>query len=700
MKIRSKYMLLQTIIVATFFLSIFFIVTQLNKVARLKELQIHGVEALTQLEILTNKTVSFTQKEGAADILWEEWDLSRANFEFLYLNFLNDTAFSILEEPMQKKSRARLDSWETIQKEELEPARKRLASLISGTASYPLESSIHGVIEQYAVNQKYPPELIENLREIESSLSSIGNALISGITIPAASLLTNLETEIQSFSNFIYLQSFIIAVGIQLAGAIIGVVFAQVFGGNISLLQQSLATVSAGNFGNRLTINTRDEFEDISRNFNLVIQDLWTRLDSMKDMMQDIEKLALSSRSMQELEALVLQLAVDNTGADAALMMDIEDGMLIQGCKQGQFPPPIPLPPMVAGKSKYVEEWFSTHKVSPGEGIPGEMLEDKKPRFIRKNDGKEHRSLDSLINSAIFIPVYTAEYYYGILAVAHTDGSTYFNDLDYSYMQSYGEFIGQVFDNVRKYNELQLSQTINKEIAVAADIQKTLLPGKMPNIPGAEIAAFSDAAKGVSGDYYDVFSLEDNKTAIVICDVAGKGVPASLLMIMIRTILRTIDTKGKLASNLLVEVNRAVTGELGADRFATISLAILDSGNNSISYANGAHHPLYIFRRESRSFRTFDTDGLPLGIDANANFGHKRIQLYPGDYLILFTDGLPEARNSSGDEIGTDHLLRVVAQNSKGSPGEMCKAVKTALDTFTRGTGQHDDQTFVALKAL
>ena len=151
-------------------------------------------------------------------------------------------------------------------------------------------------------------------------------------------------------------------------------------------------------------------------------------------------------------------------------------------------------------------------------------------KFIRSNTGKElpdnaNPESDLFINSAIFIPLKISGITGGILALALIDKEAVFTDLDYSYMRSYGEFISMTMDNMQKYFELMRSQQINREIEVAADIQKTLLPEKMPIIAGAEVAAFSDAAKGVSGDYYDVFSLGDEKTALIICDVAGKGVP-------------------------------------------------------------------------------------------------------------------------------------------------------------------------------
>ena len=239
----------------------------------------------------------------------------------------------------------------------------------------------------------------------------------------------------------------------------------------------------------------------------------------MKDMMRDIGGSTGEGSSLSDLEEFMLELAIDNTGASAGLLMSVDEGMLLLNKVQGYFPPPMALPPMVASKREYVIEWFASHRVAPGEGVLGQILNSGESRFVRDNHEGElpdnaDTDSDLFINSAIFIPLNISGHTFGILALALTDEKAQFTDLDYSYMQSYGEFIALTMDNMQKYLELVKSHQINREIEVAADIQKTLLPEKMPILQGAEVAAFSDAAKGVSGDYYDVFDLGSGKTAL------------------------------------------------------------------------------------------------------------------------------------------------------------------------------------------
>ena len=214
----------------------------------------------------------------------------------------------------------------------------------------------------------------------------------------------------------------------------------------------------------------------------------------------------------------------------------------------------------------------------------------------------------------------------------------------------------------------------------------------------ASLYAYSEAAKGISGDYYDAFQLDDNKLLITVCDVAGKGVPASLVMIMIRTILRLITSKTHNAKSVVSILNNLLTARLGIDHFATIGLFIYDNEKKVVSYTNGAHHPLYVYKAEKDKFLKFDTDGLPLGLEADTEFGHKRFQVSMGDYLVLFTDGLNEARNLEGEEFTTNRLLAIIQRNAHMNPYDLTIEIRNNLGEFTEGTSQHDDQTLLLMK--
>ncbi|MDF1569160.1 MAG: SpoIIE family protein phosphatase [Spirochaetaceae bacterium] len=703
MRIRTKFTLLQLIILAGFLMSMAFVMLRFSQAYALKRLELRGVESRTELKTLEQKTTLFSSRAMRMSLLWDDWTTSYQRFDYYYTSLLESPYHRLLGERAILSRDARAEAWETIKELEIEPLIRDIESSLA--QDLPELTGNRGInISREIIGTRigYDSPQAVKLAALESRFRNLRESLIASITLPTDRFLEDLRLAVARFSGTLYITTFAITLLIQAGGAFIGFRFSRGFSFRIIQLERTLAKVAEGNFKIHLDIRTGDEFEDIAHHFNILTQDLWIRLDSMKDMMRDIGSSAGEDIKMGELEDFMLELAIDNTGADAGFLMNVEDGMLTLSRIQGYAPPPMALPHMVAGKREYVMQWFAGHRIAPGEGILGQVLATGEARFVRHNDEGEladnaDKESDRYINSAIFIPLVVSDTTVGLLALELTRQDSLFTDLDFSYMRSYGEFIAMTLDNMTKYIELLHSHQINREIQVAADIQKTLLPEKMPNLSGVEVAAFSDAAKGVSGDYYDVFDLGAGKTAVVICDVAGKGVPASLLMIMIRTVIRSISSPGKRADHIMTELNRAITGRLGADRFATISLIILDSEKGTVSYSNGAHHPLYILRGDTRTYRMFDTDGLPMGIDINASFGHKMIRVHSQDYLVLFTDGLPEARNGEGEELGTERLLRFIARHADQPPVEVARRVKDYVDDFTSGL-QHDDQTFVALK--
>jgi len=703
MKIRVRFTLLQLLIIAGFIGSMSFVFIQFSRVYHLKQLEIQSIQTSTALKTLDQNTRLFSSRHKNLRFLWGDWETSFQQFDELYMEMLSNPYHHLLGQDAIVQKETLGKSWTTVKEGEIQRLTERFQIILSeelpditGDNGIKISRQLIGLVEGTESIQ------VQKLTEIEAEFDSLKNSLIADISIPTERFITNLSNEIELISSKLYSFSIVISVFIQAGGIFLVFLFTRSFSRNTMELERTMAKVSEGNFNINLNIQSGDEFEDISKHFNALTQDLWNRIESMKDMMRDIGSITGEETEIGELEDFILELAIDNTGADAGIFMTEEEGMLVLKKAQGYFPPPIPLPPMVSSKREFVSEWFRNHRIAPGEGMLGNVIKSGEPRFVRDNiDGELPDNIkqdsDTFINSAIFVPLIVSGSTIGLLALVLTRSESVFTDMDYAYMRSYGEFIALILDNMQKYHELLKSHKINREIEVAADIQKTLLPERLPSLNNAEVAAFSDAAKGVSGDYYDVFDLGGGKTAIIICDVSGKGVPASLLMIMIRTIIRSISSPEKRSDRIMGELNRAVTGRMGADRFATISIIILDAEKGSISYSNGAHHPLYILRGETGKYRMFDTDGLPLGIDINASFGHKRIRVRTNDYLVLFTDGLPEARNTAGEELGTDRLLKFIARHAGQNPVELTRRVKDYIEDFTSGT-KHDDQTFVTLK--
>jgi len=703
MRIRTKFILFQLILISGFIISLLIASIIFFKAHQYKKLEFTSTEALSVLNEFVHQTYMFTKEPVKMDVLWNDWKTSFSRVDYYYSDVLTNSLMDKLGEEVQKRRKSQLWIWNTIKKNEIkylidvmEDKEAEAFSRFSGNTGIELTK------KKLEINKRTSTKEYYKAIEIISHFNDINYIFDKRVLAPSEIFITHQRQQINNYLQSIHLIIFTIALLIQALAAFMGYWQSVLFSRNIQRLQENISRIAEGNFDLPLEIHTGDEFEEFANHFKMLFQEFWNRIDSMKDMMHDISSYYSEGTDLDNLKNFMLELAIDNTGADAGMLLDIQDGMLKLNNMQGYFPPPIQLPPRVSSKREYVLEWFNSHLIAPGEGVLGEILSYEQSRFIRNNSSRElpdnaDPETDLYINSAIFIFLRISGRPLGVLALAFTDRNTEFTDMEYTFMQSYGEFISLTIDNIQKYNELIQSHEINKEIQIAADIQKSLLPEKMPKIKNAEIAAFSDAAKGISGDYYDVFDIGGNRSVIVICDVSGKGVAASLLMIMIRTVIRSISKPEKTASQILTELNRTITGQIGADRFATMSVLILDTEKKVISYSNGAHHPLYILRKNENKYRMFDTDGLPIGIDINASFGHKIIRIEPGDYIIMYTDGLSEARNENGEEMGWERLLRFIARYADRPPKEMVLRVQEYLDNFTGGR-QHDDQTFVALK--
>jgi hypothetical protein len=245
---------------------------------------------------------------------------------------------------------------------------------------------------------------------------------------------------------------------------------------------------------------------------------------------------------------------------------------------------------------------------------------------------------------------------------------------------------------------------MKRDLQIAREIQTWLLPGVPPQIPGVVIAYTTRPANTVAGDYYDVFprpgrTPEDNRIMLAVADVAGKSIPAAMLMATFQASLKTLSTAQVELRELAGNMNKyACSNSQGGLRFTTAFLAEYDPVQRTLHYINAGHNNP-ILRRASGEIVRLDIGGLPYGILPNAAYDSATLTLAPGDWLIIFTDGLVEAENVRQEEYGEARLLNAVAAGAAGTPAEMLKRFMTELDLFVGSTPQHDDVTCMLLKA-
>jgi sigma-B regulation protein RsbU (phosphoserine phosphatase) len=246
---------------------------------------------------------------------------------------------------------------------------------------------------------------------------------------------------------------------------------------------------------------------------------------------------------------------------------------------------------------------------------------------------------------------------------------------------------------------------MKRDLQIAKEIQTWLLPGAPPQIPGIAVAYTTRPANTVAGDYYDVFprpgkTIEENRVVLAVADVAGKSIPAAMLMATFQASLKTLSTAQVALPELTANMNKyACSNSQGGLRFTTAFLAEYDPARRTMDYINAGHNNP-IIRRSNGSIERLDVGGLPLGILPEAKYDSASIALAPGDWLIIFTDGLVEAVNAIDEEYGEPRLLAAIDADALSTPAEMLNRLMAKLDLFVGNTAQHDDVTCLIVKAV
>jgi len=246
---------------------------------------------------------------------------------------------------------------------------------------------------------------------------------------------------------------------------------------------------------------------------------------------------------------------------------------------------------------------------------------------------------------------------------------------------------------------------MKRDLQIAKEIQAWLLPANPPPIPGLEIAFATRPANTVAGDYYDVFARpgsgpRDQTFLIAVADVAGKSVPAAMLMATFQASLKTLSTTAGALTELVGRMNRyACSNSQNGRRFTTAFIAEYDSATRLLTYVNAGHNNPML-RRQSGTIERLSTGGVPLGIMEDAPYESATVTLQAGDWLVIFTDGVVEAENNAQQEYGEERLITMLNGGVALTPAALLNSILTDLDRFAGNAPQHDDVTCMLLKAI
>lgn len=244
---------------------------------------------------------------------------------------------------------------------------------------------------------------------------------------------------------------------------------------------------------------------------------------------------------------------------------------------------------------------------------------------------------------------------------------------------------------------------MKRDLQIAREIQMWLLPVNPPQVPGLEIAFATRPANTVAGDYYDVFprispQASEETFLMAVADVAGKSIPAALLMATFQASLKTLSAAGGPLAQVVDGMNHyACTNSQGGMRFTTAFLAEFAPASRTLTYINAGHN-FPMLRRNSGAIERLESGGLPLGIQPDASYQTGQVQLEGGDWLVVFTDGVVEAINQRGEDYGEQRLFSVVQAGVSIEPAKLLSRIMVDLDFFVGNTPQHDDVTCMLVK--
>ena len=237
-----------------------------------------------------------------------------------------------------------------------------------------------------------------------------------------------------------------------------------------------------------------------------------------------------------------------------------------------------------------------------------------------------------------------------------------------------------------------------QDVKLAAQVQRLFLPMGKPAIAGLEIAGMMRPARGVSGDYYDYIPIDAHTTQIVIADVAGKGVPAALLMSATAAAMQLEANHDRSMLEKVGRLNTEIHSVSDGERYVTLLLAEIDARKRKLHYVNCGHNPALLFRENTGTLTRLDSSCPPIGISPAEICEQVSADLIAGDVLVFYTDGITEAQNQFGEEFGTEHLSAVVRRGSSLSAEGLMSEIFNSAANFCGEVGFNDDVTVLVVK--
>jgi len=254
--------------------------------------------------------------------------------------------------------------------------------------------------------------------------------------------------------------------------------------------------------------------------------------------------------------------------------------------------------------------------------------------------------------------------------------------------------------NVALLEEAAQRRVLEEELALARRIQQALIPATLPALPGFELCARNVPSRHVSGDLYEAVLRRDGaECVLLLADVAGKGVAASLLAASVEALSAGPLEQGLPPAEVCSRVSRLLYQRTPAEKYATAVIASIDAASGSVEYANAGHNPGLVVRADG-AVETLGPTGVPLGLLPNMPYRAATVTLQPGDSLVLYTDGITEACNDDDEELGLERLVATCREHRQALAAELADAIDGAVAAFVAGRPPGDDRTLLIARRI
>ncbi len=308
------------------------------------------------------------------------------------------------------------------------------------------------------------------------------------------------------------------------------------------------------------------------------------------------------------------------------------------------------------------------------------------------------------LRAILCVPLTLKDRVLGVIYVDNRLQVGIFTQADLELLRAIASSAAIAIENARLYQVAVDKGRMERELQMARKVQASLLPQECPVIPGWAFSARWKPAREVGGDYYDFIPLRPGKLGLVIADVTDKGMPAALFMASTRSIMRASLPTAASPGEGIAQANRLICAESEGGLFVTLFFGLLDPQTGEFSYVNAGHDPPLFFRNtEQACFEDLirlGSTGMQLGMDDDAVYQQTSLQLQPGDFILLYTDGVTDALDAEKNDFGIERLEQVVYANCSASPDELLDALQKAIDDFTGATPPYDDITMLVVKRL